>query len=409
MSHRSFTIGLSLLAALTALPGCGAGQDGGGVELIGTTDQRIMGGTPDPGDHNVVDIVWQMTQGISECSGSLLAPNMVLTAHHCVSNLLNSVNGGVDCTITKFSAPDNAGNFFVSTKEFISQNPADYHTVREVVVPPNSTNTKLCGVDQAILILSDNIPPSEAVPLVPRVDSQLAAKEKYTAIGFGGTVQDGTGAGTRRKLGGLIVNCVGSECTPLVGNQIDPKHEWIGDHGTCEGDSGGPALDQYNRVVGVTSRGGAGCTSPVYGDVYDWASWINQTAQHAAQVGKYAAPPWSMGWPTDPAFSDPIGGACGNSTTCPSNLCLQDDAGSYCTRQCETQAPCPSPYTCETIQNVQLCQRPPPPPMTMPSPNNPTPGARSGCSMRPDPTKPVPWFVSAGLVALALLRRRRAG
>jgi hypothetical protein len=337
---------------------------------------------------------------------------MVLTAHHCVATLINSTNGVIDCALTKFAAPDSPANFFVSTKEFISTNSADYHTVREIVVPPNSTNTKLCGVDQAILILSDNVPASDAVPLVPRVDTDVVAKEGYTAIGFGLTSANANDAGTRRRLNNLAITCVGSACTPIAGPAIDPNHEWMGDHGTCEGDSGGPALDEYNRVAGVTSRGANACAGPIfYEDVHSWGSWISQTVQHAAQLGNYPAPPWSMGWPTDPAFSDPIGGACGDPTSCPSNLCLQDEVGSYCTRRCETQAPCQSPYTCETIQSVEVCQRPLPV-TTMPPTGGPnaTPGVRSGCEMAAaEPTKPVPWFVGACLAALALLRRRRAG
>jgi MYXO-CTERM domain-containing protein len=140
---------------------------------------------------------------------------------------------------------------------------------------------------------------------------------------------------------------------------------------------------------------------PIYGDVYSWSAWIKSTALHAAQVGGYTAPSWATGYPTDPAYSDPIGGACGSATTCPSNLCLADSDGSYCTRLCEDAAPCPSGYSCNTVEGDQLCQRPAPPPST--------PAAKSGCSVQAaDPTKPIPWFFGVGLGALALLRRRRA-
>jgi MYXO-CTERM domain-containing protein len=406
MSHRPLVLGFSLLASLAALSGCAVATPGDdAVDTVGSAAQPIMGGTADSGDLAVVDIVWIMSGGeFSECSGSLIAPNMVLTAHHCVSTINNMTNG-IDCSVTSFAAPDVANNFLVSTKEFISMNQADYHTVKEVVVPPDSTNTTFCGVDQAILILGDNIAPSEAVPLVPRVDSDVAAKDGYTAIGFGGTIEDGTGAGTRRRLDGLTVDCVGKACAAVYGNQISTTHEFVGDYGTCEGDSGGPALDLDNRVVGVTSRGQTGCTAPVYGDVFSWASWITATAVHAATVGNYMAPPWVTGYPTDPAYSDPVGGACDDPTTCPSDLCLSDANGTYCSRVCEDAAPCPTGYTCETVEGQQLCQRPPPV-VTTPV-GNPT--AKSGCSVEAaDPTKPVPWFLGVGLGALALLRRRRS-
>lgn len=401
MVHRSLVLGVPLLAGLSALTGCVAPAEDV-AEPVSAAGQAIMGGKADPGDLNVVDIVWQSSQGFSECSGSLLAPNMVLTAHHCVANILNG-DQGVDCSITSFASPDVPSHFLVSTKEFLSMNAADYHKVKEVVLTPAAPPSKICGVDQAILILADNVDPSEAVPLVPRVDVPLAAKEKYTAIGFGITSDTANDSGTRRRLDGLTVDCVGKGCASIAGGQISTAHEWLGDHGTCEGDSGGPALDTLNRVVGVTSRGGANCSTPIYGDVQSWGDWIKQTAQHAADVGGYTAPSWVTGWPTDPAFSAPIADtdSCA-SATCASNICLADDAGSYCTRQCEDAAPCPDGYTCETIDSSQICQR-----VAQPAP---APKSSGGCSVQPaEPTRPVPWSLALGLSlgALAVTRRRR--
>jgi MYXO-CTERM domain-containing protein len=394
MYPRSLALGLPLLVVTT---GCSGGAvEGAGAEPVASSNQAIMGGHTDTGDADVVDVLWNMGGTFSECSGSLLAPNMVLTAHHCVSNLLNGAQG-VNCAATSFAAPDSVANFFVSTKAQISMNVGDYHMVSEIVVAPPAGTSKICGVDQAIIILADNVAPAEAVPLVPRVDVAVTTGETYSAVGFGVTSDTGNDSGLRRRLDGLSVDCTGAACTQVAGNQIDTAHEFIGATGTCEGDSGGPALDTLGRVFGVTSRGGVACSTPIYGDVYSWGDWIKQTAQHAATVGGYAPPSWVTGWPTDPAFSQPImpiDGACGGAATCPSNICLEDSAGSYCTRLCEDAAPCPDGSTCETVDNVQLCQR--------------TPSiAKSGCSVpAADPTEPVPWLLP-GLGALALLRRAR--
>jgi MYXO-CTERM domain-containing protein len=386
MSHRMLVPGALLLAGMS---GCGAGG------AVGVSQQRIMGGTADPGDASVVDIVWLMgADGFAECSGSLIAPNVVLTAHHCVSTVNGEVGGLIACSAS-FAAPDVPGNFWVSTQEVLSMPPAGFHAVQEIVVPPGSTDTTFCGFDQAILILADTVDPSEAVPLVPRVDGQIAAGDGYSAIGFGLTSDTSMDSGTRRQLDGLRVECVGNDCSVFADGNLDTAHEWGGDRGVCEGDSGGPALDADDRVIGVTSRGFTGCTSPVYGDVFSWADWIEQTAAHAASVGGYAAPPWVTGYPTDPAFSDPIGGDC--SSSCASNVCLADTDGQYCSRLCEAAAPCPSGYSCNTVQGFQVCQRP-----------APGPTGKSGCSVQSaDPTKPVPWFLGTALCALALRRRRR--
>src|SRR5689334_9139254 len=83
------------------------------------------------------------------------------------------------------------------------------------------------------------------------------------------------------------------------------------------------------------------CTAP-----FTRGQWIMDSAVHAAELGAYDPPPWATGWPTDPAFNYPIGGACDES--CQSGVCLSDE----CTRFCNDAAPCPSDYECVLVNDV---------------------------------------------------------
>src|SRR5207302_702613 len=77
-----------LVASFIACTGASGDRD----ELIirASTRQSIQGGTLDGSGHPaVVAIMINVGNGLAICSGSLIAPNLVLTAHHCVANVVN--------------------------------------------------------------------------------------------------------------------------------------------------------------------------------------------------------------------------------------------------------------------------------------------------------------------------------
>jgi trypsin len=382
---------------VVCLAACAAEQPSDGAR-IGETLQPIEGGYVDDFDTQVVGLIHLSNQNFGACSGTLISPNVVLTAHHCVAG--SSGGGGVLCGQTVWYAPYPAGEFYVTTRTSFSQNPGDYHAVLEVVLPTDDPN--FCGNDQALLILQSPIDGSEASPAVPRVDVSLNPQEEYYAVGYGQTFDsDQAPSGTRYRRDQLHVQCVGAACNDFGINE----KEFLGETAVCSGDSGGPAMDMVGRVSGVASRGAPGCEFPIYSHVFGWGQWIKDTTVYAANLGGLEPPPWATGWPTDPAYSQPVGAACGLPTDCPSNACLDG----YCTRVCNAQAPCPEQYEC---QADGYCHQIPQPPATKKKKGTDDEEV-GGCAVRDvssDPTKPIPWrYAPLAALAAAFLARRRHG
>jgi len=395
--RRLALLPLTVSLSATLAVGCAPEPESQGLaEAIATTPQPIQGGYADDFDHHVVGMVHISNMGFASCSGTLIAPNVILTAQHCVAPV--SGDGSVQCGVTVFGAQYAASELWITTHPEFTYDPSNYHTGMEIVIPP--AGNAFCGNDVAILILESPVPESEAVPVAPRVDESLVLGEEYSAIGFGQTC-DGCSSGARYRRDDLHVACVADECPSYAVAQT----EWMGETGVCQGDSGGPATDLIGRVVGVASRGGPGCSSPVYGHVFGWGDWIKNTVVYASGLAGLEPPAWASGWPTDPAYGHPVGAECTLPEQCPSNLCLDG----YCTRACNEAAPCPEGFEC--LPEHGICTRIPEPEESSSSDKTTTVTSCAVSAPGLDPTKPVPWKVVPVLGALLLLglRRRRAG
>ena len=341
---RWAALGLALAA-----PACGGGE--GAPEPVAEAAAPIAGGYDDATDKAVVGFFFVAAGGL--CSGSLIAPNVVLTARHCVSAIENEVGGGVVCSKTTAGPPGSPVGFFVTTSSPITPaNAGEYLTAEVVLLPVDSD--LLCGNDLAILVLKSNVD-AAIPPLVPRIDAPLAPGDVYSAIGYGAIDDAGGASGTRRRRDDLVVDCVAGGCPATYVMPTD----WGGETGVGPGDSGGPAIDAEGRVAGVTSRGAANCDTPVYGDVYSWRQWLKDTVAYASGLGEYAPPAWTEGTTVDPEHSAPVGGECASDADCFTGRCVTDADTPYCTRSCSADAACPEGYDC--IEGApSICKQPAP-------------------------------------------------
>ena len=387
------------LAALSlGLAACGP-ADGAPAEAFGAGELPIKGGEDDTTDTGVVAFV-NLVDG-SLCSGSLIAPNLVLTARHCVSAVLDTVGGGVVCDKTRFDEIVRADAFFVTTAAVVTKGNIGQFRVHDVIGLPEARHF-VCGDDVALLILQGNVDAKTATPYEPRVAEPIAAGDAYTAIGYGAVDDSSSGAGTRRVRGELKVDCVGKDCDP----KNVTKSEWTGETGVCHGDSGGPAIDAEGRVAGVVSRGKLGCDSPVYGHVQAFAGWIKDTAVIASGWGKYEAPAWASGSTESPQHGMAVGDACATDDDCYSKHCVLP--GGYCSRECDDTAKCPGDYLCGDGAPRLCVDTTPTPPATVKSSYGTSPGrAPDGSCLIGVRGDGASVALAAAAIALAASARRR--
>jgi MYXO-CTERM domain-containing protein len=293
------------LGLALALPAC-ADDGGWPTPAEGVEQESIVGGQPDSTSHNVIGI---LTKEGELCSGSLILPNLVLTARHCVAALASD---NVQCGVTMFGAVHPASDFAISWDNNLRDN-IDANTVYHATSIKTPPDPSVCGNDIALIELSSNVPADQATPIVPRLDSPPMTNEIFSAVGYGLTNpndQAGTTAGQRMRYDGGKVTCVGSACGRSSGAVAN---EWTGQVPVCSGDSGGPALDMQGQVMGATSRGPQQCDFAVYTGVSAWKSFIVDGATQAVSDGGYPPPGWVTGMPTSSG-----GASNGGATSLPS-------------------------------------------------------------------------------------------
>lgn len=238
-------IGLFILAVFS-LVACSS-TDSDAVPVPAPQDtQDIVGGRSDRGHDPAVVALLIGEEGL--CSGSLIAPTLVLTARHCVSHTTERIT--CPSRALQVLGDHDPASITVLVGNAIETAQPVAQGARLHLLPGRS----LCGQDAALIELDrpvEGVTPLE-VDLGPGPDKGALIR----AIGFGlrGDNQDTAG---RKYARSHVAITASSSDEFAVGESI------------CSGDSGGPAIDEKTgKIVGVVSRGGPACTGSDVRNIY---------------------------------------------------------------------------------------------------------------------------------------------
>lgn len=256
MRKRSLVVGL-LASVATAAGVLGAtGAMAGESADDGPMRPFIVGGHDATEEYSF--IVSLQNNGDHFCGGSLISPEWVLTAAHCVEG----------------SSPESVGLRIGSNDRTQGGEEAQ---AAEITIHPEYNGTH----DIALIKLAA---PAQSAPIKMGTNAEVGTKSRI--LGWGQTTPEPGGDNGSDILQELDVSVV--DPGGCSGGQIDAEIELCtenpnGDSGACYGDSGGPQIAKEGEewvLIGDTSRSGGSSTCAkepsIYTNTVAHTDWVNE-------------------------------------------------------------------------------------------------------------------------------------